>query len=233
MFDVPALPFTIVAHVLGIGAVVMVLVWTIHFEGGLAWAWQSRHSFNLHPVLMLIGLIVIGGEAIMSYKSLPFKKEVKKVVHMVLNAIALILGCIGIYIVFKFHEERHINNLYSLHSWVGIVVIVLYGLQWLYGFFIYIFPGVPISLKKASVPWHVIFGLFVYILAVLAAALGFLEDLTFLEKHKLAKYGAEALLVNFTAVVTILYGAFVVFSVLALPSPPPPPPPQLDDYTPI
>lgn len=52
-----------------------------------------------------------------------------------------------------------------------------------------------------------------YILAVANAAIGFLEKLTFLENSGLAKYGSEALLVNFTAVITILYGAFVIFSV--------------------
>jgi cytochrome b-561 len=41
-----------------------------------------------------------------------------------------------------------------------------------------------------------------------------LEKLTFLESSGIDKYGPEALLVNFTAVITILYGAFVVLSVL-------------------
>jgi len=65
----------------------------------------------------------------MSYKSLPLKKEVKKVVHLVLHAVALILGIVGICAAFKFHNESSILNMYSLHSWVGIGVIVLYGIQ--------------------------------------------------------------------------------------------------------
>lgn len=65
----------------------------------------------------------------MSYKSLPLRKEVKKVIHLVLHAIALILGIIGIYAAFKYHNESGIANLYSLHSWLGIVLISLYGIQ--------------------------------------------------------------------------------------------------------
>ncbi|MBA0768104.1 hypothetical protein Gotri_016937 [Gossypium trilobum] len=84
-------------------------------------------------------------------------EEVKKVVHLVLHVIALILGAAG--------------------------------------------------LRRESLPWHVVVGLFVYILAVANAAIGFLEKLTVLESSGLAKYGAEAYLVNFTAIVTILYGA--------------------------
>jgi hypothetical protein len=67
--------------------------------------------------------------AIMSYKSLTLKKEVKKVIHLVLHAIAIILGCVGIAAAFKNHNESNIANLYSLHSWLGITIISLYGIQ--------------------------------------------------------------------------------------------------------
>ncbi|EOY23180.1 Cytochrome b561/ferric reductase transmembrane protein family isoform 1 [Theobroma cacao] len=169
---------------------------------------------QLHPVLMLIGFIILGGEAIMSYKSLPLSKDVKKLMHLVLHAIALILGIIGIYTAFKYHNESSIVNLYSLHSWLGMGIIVLYGIQWIYGFLVFFYPEGSAGLRSESLPWHVLLGLFVYILAVGNASLGFLEKLTFLENSGLARHGAEAYLVNFTAVVTILYGAFVIFTVL-------------------
>ncbi|KAJ4706045.1 transmembrane ascorbate ferrireductase 1-like [Melia azedarach] len=211
---VKALPFTFVVHALAIVGAILVLVWCIDFRGGLAWEASNKSLiFNLHPVLMLIGLIIIGGEAIISYKALTLRKEVKKLIHLVLHAIALILGIIGIYAAFKYHNESSIANLYSLHSWIGIAVISLYGIQWIYGFVIFFYPGGSTGLRSESLPWHVLFGLFVYVLAVGNAAIGFLEKLTFLENSGLAKYGAEALLVNFTAVLTILYGAFVILSV--------------------
>ncbi|WRX17785.1 Cytochrome b561/ferric reductase transmembrane - like 5 [Theobroma cacao] len=170
---------------------------------------------QLHPVLMLIGFIILGGQAIMSYKSLPLSKDVKKLIHLVLHGIALILGIIGIYTAFKYHNESSIVNLYSLHSWLGMGIIVLYGIQWIYGFLVFFYPGGSAGLRSESLPWHVLLGLFVYILAIGNASIGFLEKLTFLENSGLAKYGAEAYLVNFTAVVTILYGAFVIFTVFA------------------
>ncbi|XP_050139826.1 transmembrane ascorbate ferrireductase 1-like isoform X2 [Malus sylvestris] len=127
---VPAVAFTFVVHTLGVTALALVLVWTIHFRGGLAWEATNKNLiFNLHPVLMLLGIIIMGGEAIVSHKSLPFNKETKKVIHLVLHTLALALGIIGIYLVFKNHNESGIANLYSLHSWIGIGVIVLYGIQ--------------------------------------------------------------------------------------------------------
>ncbi|KAL6963500.1 hypothetical protein U1Q18_004525 [Sarracenia purpurea var. burkii] len=153
--------------------------------------------------------------AIISYKALPLKKEVKKLIHLILHSIALILAIVAIYAAFKYHNESNIANLYSLHSWLGIGIISLYGIQWIYGFLVFFYPGGTTAIRSESLPWHVLFGLFVYVLAVGNAALGFLEKLTFLESSGLAKYGPEAFLVNFTAIVTILYGGFVVLTVLS------------------
>ncbi|KAL2920652.1 Transmembrane ascorbate ferrireductase 1 [Bienertia sinuspersici] len=130
-----ATPVTFVVHVLAVVCAVMVLVWCSSFRGGLAWEAPNKSLiFNIHPVLMLIGLIIIGGEGIISYKALPLKKEVKKVIHLVFHAVALILGIVGIWAAFKFHNESSIPNLYSLHSWLGIGIIVLYGAQPAIGF---------------------------------------------------------------------------------------------------
>lgn len=65
----------------------------------------------------------------MSYKSLPLNKKSKKLAHGTLHVIALALGIVGIYAAFKYHNESSIANLYSLHSWIGIGVICLYGIQ--------------------------------------------------------------------------------------------------------
>lgn len=91
---------------------------------------------------------------------------------------------------------------------------IFYG-QWIYGFLIFFYPGGSATLRSECMPWHVVFGLLVYILAVANASLGFLEKLTFLESSGVAKFGSEAFLVNFTALITILFGVFVVISVLS------------------
>ncbi|CAH9069854.1 unnamed protein product [Cuscuta europaea] len=211
-----SLPFSFVAHFLAVALAVLVLVWAIHFRGGLAWEATNKNLiFNLHPVLMLIGFIILGGEAIMSYKAFPLKQEVQKVIHLSLHAVALVFGIVGICAAFKNHNESNIPNLYSLHSWIGIGVVVLYAIQWIYGFVVFFYPGGKLSIRRESLPWHVLFGTFVYVLAVGNACLGFLEKLTFLENSGLYKYGSEAILVNFTAIATIIYGAFVFLTVLS------------------
>lgn len=87
-------------------------------------------------------------------------------------------------------------------------------MQWIFGFIVFFYPGAAPSVRAEALPWHVLFGLFVYVLAVATAELGFLEKLTFLENSGLSKYGAEAFLVNFTALIVIFLGAFVVLSAI-------------------
>ncbi|KAK3154747.1 hypothetical protein QOZ80_2BG0194620 [Eleusine coracana subsp. coracana] len=212
-----AAPFTYVAHALAVVAAVMVLVWCIQFRGGLAFENTNKNLiFNLHPVLMLIGYIILGSEAIMIYKVLPtWNHDTTKLIHLILHAIALVLGAFGIYCAFKFHNESGIANLYSLHSWLGIGTICLYGIQWIFGFVAFFFPGAAPNVRKGVLPWHILFGLFVYILALATAELGFLEKLTFLQSSGLDKYGTEAFLVNFTALVVVLFGASVVVAAIA------------------
>lgn len=55
---------TVVVHVLAVAAVVLVLVWCVHFRGGLALQSLDNKAliFNIHPVLMITGLIVLAGE---------------------------------------------------------------------------------------------------------------------------------------------------------------------------
>ncbi|ERM95107.1 hypothetical protein AMTRI_Chr07g30750 [Amborella trichopoda] len=210
---VVATPFTFFVHGLGVIAAVLVLVWCIYFRGGLAFSSSNKSLiFNIHPVLMLIGFVFVASEAILAYRILPGTKEVRKIIHLSLHFIALVLGIVGIYAAFKYHNESGIVNLYSLHSWIGLGTICLFGIQWLIGLVTFFYPGGSQTVKATILPWHVIFGLFVYILALATAELGFLEKLTFLENSGLDKYGSEALLVNFTALVVVFLGAFVILS---------------------
>ncbi|ONM05255.1 Transmembrane ascorbate ferrireductase 1 [Zea mays] len=87
--------------------------------------------------------------------------------------------------------------------------------NWLFGVATFFFPGASPTVRRRMLPWHTRAGLVVYILALLASELGFLEKLTFLQAAGLGRYSSEALLVNFTALVILLLGASVVLYVTA------------------
>ncbi|RLN39577.1 hypothetical protein C2845_PM01G41990 [Panicum miliaceum] len=66
---------------------------------------------------MLLGSIILGGKAILCYRSLSLARDARKKAHLALHAAGLAAGAIGVYTVFKFHAESGIPNLYLLHSW--------------------------------------------------------------------------------------------------------------------
>jgi len=51
------------------------------------------------------------------------------VVHLLLHLVALVAGVLGITAVFKSKKEAHLPDMYTLHSWLGISTICLFGLQ--------------------------------------------------------------------------------------------------------
>lgn len=67
--------------------------------------------------------------AILSYQTVIAPHQTQKVVHMTLHFIALILGIVGICAVFKFHDMVNLEDVYTLHSWIGLGTFCLFGLQ--------------------------------------------------------------------------------------------------------
>ncbi|KAF9625300.1 hypothetical protein IFM89_020886 [Coptis chinensis] len=146
----------------------------------------------------------------MAFKTIPSNRKAPKLVHLILNTIALLVGIVGIYAVFKFHKELFIADMYALHSWLGMSTICLFGLQWLLGFFSFFFPGATQSARASLVPWHWFLGMVIFLMAICTAETGLLEKFTFLglEREK------EALVINFIGLLILLFGITVSLSVV-------------------
>lgn len=199
-------PAAVFAHLLAVVMTALVLVWLLHFREGLAFRTHIKPKiFNIHPLLMIIGIIVIGGEAIMAYKTVPGAKRTQKQVHLMLHLVALIISIVGIYAVFKFHQELAIPHLNTLHSWLGISTICLYGLQWMYSIFTFAIPHSKSTVRATVAPWHIFGGIVIFLLAICSAITGLVEKFTFLKLQRTQ----EALIVNFTGLMIILFAVMV------------------------
>lgn len=67
----------------------------------------------------------------MAYKTVPGTRERKKFVHMLLHLVALALGGLGLYAVFKVNSypDFKFAEMRTLHSWLGMGTILLYAFQ--------------------------------------------------------------------------------------------------------
>ncbi|GMH20681.1 hypothetical protein Nepgr_022522 [Nepenthes gracilis] len=209
-------PIYMLIRLLEITVAALVLTWNLHYRGGLALISDDKDLiFNVHPVLMVISLVLLNGEAMLAYKTVSGTKSYKKLVHLLLQFLAFCLAVIGVWAALKFHNDKGIDNFYSLHSWLGLTCLFLFGIQWAAGFVTFWYPGGSGSIRAFLLPWHVFFGVYIYALAIATTVTGILEKATFLQASKvISRYSAEALLVNSLGVLTVVLGGFVVLAVV-------------------
>ncbi|XP_031492994.1 transmembrane ascorbate ferrireductase 2-like [Nymphaea colorata] len=194
------------AHVFGVIAAILMLVWCLHYRGGLNLnSSDADHIFNVHPVLMFVGFILFSGEAIMAYKTVREERRKRKLVHLALHLIAGLMGLIGVIAAFKYHGESELPNMYSLHSWLGMATICLFGLQWLIGFITFWYPGAAILTRTRFRPWHIFSGLTIFIMAICTAETGLVSKAQFLS----LTLGDEALMIKMIGLTVLLFGISV------------------------
>ncbi|KAJ1293879.1 hypothetical protein BS78_01G103100 [Paspalum vaginatum] len=192
------------AHLLFLSTAVLMLVWLLHYRGGInIQSEDPEQIFNVHPFVMSWGFILLIGEAILAYSTIPMEHRTQKMAHMMIHLVALILGIFGVYAAFKFHDAAVAPDLMSLHSWLGITAIALFGLQWLFGFVTFWLPGAHDRTRAAAAPAHVMAGLAIFLLALCAAQTGLVQ------KSAAAASAGEMKLINVTGIFILLYGVAV------------------------
>ncbi|CAI9756112.1 unnamed protein product [Fraxinus pennsylvanica] len=196
----------------------LVLTWALHFKTSFLPHTHSQEDLIysvLHPLLMVIGFILISGEAILVHRCLPGSRNLKKSVHLCLQGLALASGIFGIWT--KFHgQDGVVANFYSLHSWMGLICISMFGAQWLGGFLSFWHKGEARTTRLRVLPWHVFLGLYTYGLALVTAETGLLEKLTFLQtKGEVLKRSTESAIVNGLGLGLALLGGAIILLAIA------------------
>nr|XP_056717443.1 plasma membrane ascorbate-dependent reductase CYBRD1 [Euleptes europaea] len=202
------------ALLLGFLSVVFCLVWVLHYREGLAWDGAAA-EFNWHPVLVLTGFVFVQGIAIIVYR-LPWtwkcSKVLMKLIHAGLNTIALIFAIISLVAVFDFHNTAKIPNMYSLHSWIGLIAVILYSLQLVLGFVIFLLPFAPIYLRTMLMPIHVYSGLLIFGTVIATVLMGITEKLIFsLKKIPYKDSPEEAMFVNTLGLLVVVFGGIILW----------------------
>lgn len=209
-------PIIFVVRIIGVTVAALVLTWALHYRGGMALISENKDLiFNVHPVLMVSSLILLNGEAMLAYKTVSGTKSFKKLVHLALQFLAFSLSLVGVWAALKFHNDKGIDNFYSLHSWLGLTCLSLFVIQWATGFATFWYPGGSRSSRAFLLPRHVFLGIYIYALAVATALTGILEKATFLQTNKvISRYSTEAILVNSMGILIVALGGFVILAVI-------------------
>ncbi|KAG8230749.1 hypothetical protein J437_LFUL010248 [Ladona fulva] len=200
-----------------VGIVVLILmgIWTTLYRGGFAWRSNPALEFNWHPLLMTIGMIFIYGNGILIYRVFRVRRKRKlKIAHAFMHLLAFVLAVIGLQAVFDSHNLNvpPIPNLYTLHSWVGLIAIIMFAFQWVSGLVSFLYPGLHVSLRTSYLPVHVFFGVGGFLSAVTASLLGILEKAHWvITDYK--DLPVEGLHVNFLGLAIIIFAALVMFLV--------------------
>ncbi|KAG8652278.1 hypothetical protein MANES_06G073500v8 [Manihot esculenta] len=164
---------------------------------------------------MVIGFILISGEAILVHRWLPGSRSLKKSVHLCLQGVALASGIFGIWTKFQ-GRDGIVANFFSLHSWMGLICICLFGAQWLMGFLSFWQRGEMRAVRVKVLPWHIFVGLYTYGLAVATAETGLLEKLTFLQTNRnVSKRCPESMIVNCLGLSLALLSGMVIFAAVS------------------
>ncbi|XP_063531612.1 plasma membrane ascorbate-dependent reductase CYBRD1 isoform X4 [Cydia strobilella] len=173
------------ATVLLIGVSALTIFWTLFYREGYAWVDDiPEKQFNLHPTLMVAGFVTFSGFSVLLYRICRcFRRIYVKLLHAIFHALAFPCIVIGFLAVLDYHNKKGINNFYSLHSWIGLTAMGLFGIQYAVGFFSFLLLLIcnkgTAGFRASLVPVHAAFGILTFVLGVCACLTGLTEKALF------------------------------------------------------
>jgi len=123
--------------------------------------------------------------------------------------VAALMAILGLFVVFVFHFGQGFSNLYSLHSWIGLLTVILFEGNFLVGFWVFYYGKCPPWIRSLVLPYHTFLG--VSMIALIVGS--FITGLS--EKALFVKYGdglvysdlpPQALIINILGVAIVIWG---------------------------
>nr|CAI5857957.1 unnamed protein product [Callosobruchus analis] len=142
-----------------------------------------------------------------------------KLLHTVFHALAIPCVAVGFLAVLDSHNLKQpspIPNFYSLHSWIGLVCMGLFAIQFVVGFFSFLVllccEGATAGFRASLVPIHASFGLTTFVLAIAAALTGLTEKVMFTLGDTYTEWKDEGIIVNSLGMTFVALAILIIYA---------------------
>ncbi|CAG9764635.1 unnamed protein product [Ceutorhynchus assimilis] len=195
---------------IGIISVVLNLLWVVKDLGGFAWS-SKTSQFNWHPFLMLFSFVFIYSQSILVYRTgkRHMSKPNLKYLHAFLHVVSFICAVIGLHAAFESNVKGERENLHSLHSWIGIITVIIFAVQLLCGLSAYLFPVLESNAKALFFPHHVFYGTMAFVLAIITTISGVTEMTMLVPNY--STLPSVAYLINIMGITIVMHGVLTLY----------------------
>lgn len=203
-----------------LAATILTIFWCIYYRDGLKF--NEKNKFNFHPVLMTAGCITLSGFAIILYRIFHCcSNSFVKVCHALIQACAITCIGLGFYSIWQHKEQSKMDHFKSLHSWLGLMTMAFFGIQFIIGIFTFFVlrccTDGSFQFRKGMVPVHATFGVFTFLLGIGTILTGFGQKTHFdLGNNKLQGQSNEETYLNILAIYEIFVSMYTIFLLMMI-----------------
>nr|CDJ89448.1 Cytochrome b561 domain containing protein [Haemonchus contortus] len=174
----------VISQAFGGLAILLVAIWMGGYEDGFSWTEDPEREFHYHPTFMVMGMVFLYGESMLVYRVFRNeRKKFSKTLHVCLHSMVLVFMIIALKAVWDSHDLHKdalgeldpLPNMISLHSWIGLSVVISYCTQYLIGFVTFFAPGLSIPVRQLVMPFHQLFGMMIFIAVMITVGMGISE----------------------------------------------------------
>lgn len=174
----------VVSQAFGGLAILLVAIWMGGYEDGFSWTEDPEREFHYHPTFMVMGMVFLYGESMLVYRVFRNeRKKFSKTLHVCLHSMVLVFMIIALKAVWDSHDLHKdaqgeldpIPNLMSLHSWIGLSVVIAFCTQYAVGFVTFFAPGLSIPVRQLVMPFHQLIGMLIFVAVAITVGMGISE----------------------------------------------------------
>ena len=116
------------------------------YSKGYQW---KTNPFGYHPLMMVIGFFFLFGNSILIYRTFTKQRKIQvKILHALILIGSFVFALVGLTAIVRNKNLTNRSHLMSYHSWFGVFTLVLFFLQWLFGFSIFLLDCVSLRIRR-------------------------------------------------------------------------------------